>query len=96
MIRQGDLLFVHCERVPTDAKRIPDGIIARGQATTHTHRLVGEGAELLADGPNMFIRAERPATIAHEEHGAVDLPAGNYQITRQREYEPAGWRQVAD
>jgi hypothetical protein len=43
-----------------------------------------------------YIRARYRAAVDHEEHATVMLPAGEYQVVRQREYEPAGWRQVAD
>lgn len=29
-------------------------------------------------------------------HGPITLPAGDYEIRIQREYEPEGWRYVAD
>jgi len=97
MYRQGDLLFVPCDSIPDGATPVPDGIIARGEASGHAHRLqAGRGRALMLLAGVAYIRALYRATIAHEEHGPVVLPAGTYLVTRQREYEPAGWRQVAD
>jgi len=36
------------------------------------------------------------AALKHEEHGAIPIKAGNYRITRQREYSPEAIRNVAD
>jgi hypothetical protein len=32
----------------------------------------------------------------HEEHDPIRIPPGAYRVVRQREYEPRGWRAVAD
>ena len=97
MIRQGDLLFVPCDSIPADAVADPSGVIARGEATGHAHRLqLAKGRLLLFAAGVAYIKAQYKATVDHEEHGAVVLPPGNYQVKIQREYEPAGWRQVQD
>jgi hypothetical protein len=97
VFRQGDLLFVPVDAVPVGAELVSDGVIARGEASGHAHRLqLGRGRALMLLAGVAFIRARYRATIAHEEHGAITLPAGNYQVVRQREFEPAGWRQVQD
>ncbi|NES46889.1 MAG: hypothetical protein F6K20_38270, partial [Moorea sp. SIO2C4] len=36
------------------------------------------------------------ATLTHEEHKAIELPYGSWMVRIQREYEPQGWRYVAD
>ncbi len=97
MIRQGDLLFVRCESIPADAARAVDGVIARGEGSGHSHRLrAGRGRMLFIAAGVAYVRARYRAMIDHEEHGTVTLPPGAYKVTRQREYEPTGWRQVAD
>jgi hypothetical protein len=95
MIRQGDLLFVQAE-IPQDAKEIQTGILARGEATGHNHRVrPGTAIALLAAGV-AYVRALQEAQIDHEEHQTVTLPPGDWEVRRQREYTPEGWRQVAD
>jgi hypothetical protein len=94
MYRQGDLLFALCASIPKDATLVSDGVIARGEASGHAHRL--QNQVLLMAAGVMYIRALQQAMITHEEHGTVMLPPGNYLVKRQREYEPAGWRQVND
>ena len=44
----------------------------------------------------IFVALAQPATVTHDEHSLIDLPAGNYRITRQREYSPEAIRNVAD
>ncbi|VEP17145.1 conserved hypothetical protein [Hyella patelloides LEGE 07179] len=36
------------------------------------------------------------ASLIHEEHHAITIPQGNWLVRIQREYEPEGWRYVAD
>ena len=97
MFRQGDLLFIECDEIPNDAQEVQDGIIARGEATGHTHR-VGDSnvAKLVALNAMMYVRALQEAEILHEEHNKVVLPPGNWKVHRQKEYEPNGWKQVQD
>jgi len=95
MLRQGDLLFVPCDGIPSDAKVVADNVVARGETTGHTHR-VRAGAVVLMAGMVQYIRALQEAFVDHEEHATVILPTGDWLVKRQREYQPDGWRQVAD
>jgi hypothetical protein len=80
--------------------------VAFGELTGHSHRLALEdqdAAEVLEIGDGIFVRISRSggsieggATFIHEEHGPVRLPAGNYQVTIQREYTPEKIRSVLD
>ncbi|MFB2881393.1 hypothetical protein [Floridanema aerugineum] len=36
------------------------------------------------------------ALLTHEEHKQIAIPQGDWVIRIQREYEPEGWRYVAD
>lgn len=96
MFRQGDLLFVPAT-IPVGATEIKDGILARGEATGHTHRLRLTGAAIaLAVMGTVYIKAKQKAQIDHEEHKTVELPIGDWVVQRQREYIPEGWKQVTD
>jgi hypothetical protein len=96
MIRQGDLLFVSVEDIPEATER-EDGIVAEGELTGHHHRIRSRamGALMIA-GVAAYIKALRDTHIDHPEHSTVVLPPGNWQVIRQREYEPEGWRRVQD
>jgi len=96
MIRQGDLFFIPCKNIPLEAIVQQDGIIARGEVTGHTHRISTGKAFLMLCAGIAYVRAETEALIGHEEHKPVTLPPGNWLVKRQREYQPQGWRQIAD
>lgn len=49
-----------------------------------------------SDGERGWLEVERHTILRHDEHGALSLEPGNYEVIRQREYSPEGWRQVED
>ncbi len=95
MYRQGDILL-RATSVPTDAKLVSRGeaILALGEKTGHVHRL--QCATLLQKGSESFVQLEQPTQLVHEEHGVIQIPAGNYAVARQREYSPQEIRRVMD
>ena len=85
-------------------------ILAQGEVTGHHHALeTVEPADWWKEG-EISTGNQKPATLAgelfvslpngggvtHQEHAAINLPAGHYRITRQREYAPEALRNVAD
>jgi len=101
--RQGDIFFVRVDDIPNleAAKQVKNGVIARGETTGHMHRVsqasLAAGAVLYAIGRGLFLKAsESGAAIVHEEHKAVNLPAGTYAVVPQREFDGLRWRQVVD
>lgn len=99
MYRQGDVLLVAAEAIPAEAQEVPDGVIARGEATGHAHALrPGSRAALLVAAGVAYVRALEACHLDHPEHGGGRdvLPTGDWVVHRQREYTPAGWRRVAD
>ena len=99
--RQGDVLI---ERVstptpaqePNKEKRFKRIVLAEGEATGHAHALEVDAADWWKDGDAQFVSVSKPAKVVHDEHGVINLPAGTYRITRQREYTPEAIRNVAD
>lgn len=97
MYRQGDLLIVRASQpVPRtqNARPIADGIIERGEATGHAHRLVD--GEAWQDRGDTFIRSSGLAALSHDEHETIILPEGEYRVVRQREFTAEGDRVVRD
>lgn len=96
MKRQGDLLIVKVKGIPEDAIKVKSRVLAEGEATGHMHELdLGEVYE--KDGVLYFKVPEgEAATLNHQEHGAMTFETGEYKVIKQREYEPNGWRYVAD
>src|SRR3989338_5749417 len=93
MKRQGDLLIVKVKGIPKNSKNRDNRILAEGEATGHMHELdLGEVYE--KDGMLYFRVPEgKVATLNHQEHGAMTFEAGDYKVTRQREYAPGEWKQ---
>ena len=94
--------------VPRDGGRV---VLAYGEVTGHAHAIADRRAELFElvedhtkDGDDVWARAARilkvhgnaAVQLRHEEHATIELPPGNYRITRQREYAPGELRMVAD
>ncbi len=103
MYRQGDILFIEAEgKTTSTAELVADGIIARGEATNHAHRIaIGDltlnKAKVFSEGPQrLFVEAYEAARVVHEEHNEIVLPAGRYEVRRQREYSPEADRLVLD
>lgn len=101
--RQGDVLFRKVRSLPAgDRKKRASGHILEGEATGHIHRVADQdldAAEVLEFGEGQLylsVSAEGGISIVHEEHDPITLPAGNYEVVRQREYSPEEIRNVAD
>lgn len=106
MAAQGDLLIIKTDAIPKTAKAstAENGkhILAHSE-TGHHHVIDSRSAQLLIDETNEFIaylQVKEDAEVIHERsfdtHETLRLPAGNYEIRRQREYTPEGFRRAAD
>jgi hypothetical protein len=101
LYRQGDVTLIpvdvipsHCrftarkkQGYPRDVKGI---VLAAGEATGHHHRIEERSARLYGgtlDNDRYVKLSGNGATIVHEEHDPVPVPAGTYKIQRQREHE---------
>lgn len=105
--RQGDILVKEANYFPdlVDCKQSIEGpemdgyvILALGEATGHKHKLSNENALLKksANTNRFFLVVTKESDITHEEHNSIPLPPGNYEVIRQRVYEPTGIRTVID
>lgn len=101
MYRQGDVLIVPAKTVPPGARKIAREqgrvILALGEATGHAHAIETLGVDLYAARSERYLTVPAGGgSLVHEEHGAIALPEGTYQIILQREYSPQEIRNVAD
>jgi len=94
--RQGDLLIVRVQRVPSRAVAQQSAIILTGETTGHAHRLVGGEIRVLGATATMYLVCAAQAQVVHEEHQTITLPPGLYQVRRQREYNPEAVQPVRD
>ena len=94
-IRQGDVILLPVPQV--EGEKIPHLILAEGEVTGHKHRIAEGEAQLSQKDDIFYLRVfSDKALLAHEEHKAICIPQGNWMVRIQREYEPEGWRYVAD
>lgn len=80
-VRHGDVLLVPIPAISAAMKPIKSRTLALGEATGH-HHTFDSGATCYADDENAplaeVVRIEREATITHQEHESIQLPAGDY------------------
>ena len=101
--RQGDVLLCAVDGIPAAARPVPrDGdrvVLARGELSGHAHAFAADAAQLFQDNKTRraFLRiGKEGARLCHEEHGAILVPEGHYELRRQREYAPRMPRLVGD
>jgi hypothetical protein len=100
--RQGDVMVEKVPEIPADAKPVDwskEGrvVLVHGQATGHAHALSTEKTSMVETAAgDRFLKVEEGAELVHEEHTMIPLPAGLYQVIRQREYSPEAVRNVMD
>jgi hypothetical protein len=102
---QGDIILERVDDATpvSPVSRDQDGavVLARGELTGHRHAFYGYGVTMFRDDalsrdmpPQLYlghVRIDVPsAELRHEEHAAIELPAGTYRVRRQREWDAAG------
>lgn len=94
-IRQGDVILLPVQQ--SEGKKQSHLTLAEGEVTGHKHRIAEGQAQLYEKDGTLYLRViSETALLTHEEHKAISIPQGNWTIRIQREYEPEGWRYVAD
>ncbi len=103
---QGDLCIRRIGRLPAGlvkATPIDGAYIVAHSETGHHHVVKERGAQLLIDSTNAFIAyldVAEPTVLEHlrsfDTHAPYLLAPGKYEVRRQREHTPEGWRRAAD
>lgn len=109
---QGDVLIRKVSAIPATAKPVaPENgaVIVTHSETGHDHVMVLDrksktpSVEMFQDPANAllaWIKVNRPTVLEHQRphdtHAPIKFAKGVYEIRRQREYTPEGWRRVAD
>jgi len=66
-------------------------VLAVGKSTLHSHRLTGRSFKLFeGEGGKRFLRVTGSTSLVHEEHDAIRVPKGVYEVRIQREWSPRG------
>lgn len=100
-VRQGDVLLVRRDAKPRGAGLLPrengSVVLAHGEVTGHKHQLRGPQVTYYRDSGHEYVTVKgKPELLVHEEHSAIALPPGDYELGQQVEYSPAELRNVAD
>lgn len=106
MAAQGDCLIVAVGEIPHDAVEVqPTGgtyVVAHSE-TGHHHAVDAEGARYYStpDPLVCYLRVDGEyVDLVHmrdyDTHETIRIPRGAFQIRRQREWTPEGWRRVED
>ena len=94
-IRQGDVIITAAKEIK--GKKLSHLTLAEGEVTGHSHRISDGVAELYEKDGTLYLKVfSETALLTHEEHEKITIPQGNWLVRIQREYEPEGWRYVAD
>lgn len=108
---QGDVLIRRINTIPVGATPISpvDGsVIVTHSETGHHHTMTLDRADDPAvelfqstDNPLLaWLKVNRPTALVHnrphDTHEPIMFEPGTYEVRRQREHSPEGWRQVAD
>lgn len=104
---QGDVLFRRIDKLPdglVKQERGPEGLVVAHSETGHHHVIptetVAHYAQPAGDGLMSYLSVDTFADVVHlrpfDTHETVRLDAGNWEVRRQREHTPEGWRRVED
>ncbi len=87
-IQQGDVLFKRIKFIPEGAKKLGHKVIASGEATGHAHTLAQDtSATIWEINGVIYLDATDSIIIQHQEHKAVTIPRGVWEIGRVQEYD---------
>lgn len=108
---QGDLMISRIVSIPDGVKPVDADkgkfIVAHSE-TGHNHVIeAAPNVQLFTAGDPMisYLQVIEAADAAEtllehlrsfDTHETISIPPGNYEIRRQREYTPEGWRRVED
>ena len=108
-IAQGDVVLIPVAELPASGHSMvkpgAKGHIVTHSETGHDHIILDRpGIQMFQDSMDMFrswlVVEGEPADLEHlrstDTHETVRIEPGVWEIRRQREYSPEGWRRAAD
>ena len=105
---QGDVLITRINSIPADASPVTSvngKFVVAHSETSHHHTVADHPGVSFFQGKDpaiayLEIINSVEVTLEHERafdtHESLLLKGGTYEVRRQQEYTPAGWRRVAD
>ena len=94
MARQGDVLIRQIDEIPENAEETDNKVIAVGEGY-HEHKVIGEVSVFSAE-KSLYLSVNTVGQLVHvktgttlqADHLPIVLPAGNYEVIHQRQYNP--------
>jgi hypothetical protein len=97
IFRQGDVLLRGVGSVNGTKTGQGSKVLAFGEVSGHKHVLSGKGVEFYNAGGQVLVSIPKSAELVHEEHEAITVPKGVYEVVIQREFDLVeGVREVLD
>lgn len=104
---QGDIFIRRVRGIPKKAKakreKKAGPVIVAHSETGHHHAFDASSSVWLYSTPDQlvsYLKVEKPAVLKHhrdfDTHEEILFDVGTYEIRRQREWSPEGWRRVED
>jgi hypothetical protein len=95
LYQHGDVLIELIEKIPENAKKqektAMGAVLAEGEATGHFHRTMDAGVDMFESGDQLFMSVDNSekgsCIITHDEHNPIEIPNGDYEIRKVREYD---------
>ena len=98
--RQGDVLAVRIKGRPESTiqpREHGSVVLAHGEVTGHMHQLRGATvARYRDDGGHEYLSVGAPDPLVHEEHSAIPVAPGDYELAQQVAYSPKEIVRAAD
>jgi len=87
--QQGDVILKSVNSIPVGGTLKKDLILAEGERTGHTHKIVSGQVQLILLQAAMYLRViSETAKLIHNEHEEISIPEGDYEVTIVREFDP--------
>ena len=87
-VRSGDVFLKVVTSLPVNAKKVAKNpVLALGEISGHSHRLVGDQYELYQNEGRKYLQVFQPTLVTHEEHNKRIILPGTYEIVNEREYD---------
>ena len=94
MARQGDVLIRQISEIPQNAGETKNSVIAVGEGH-HEHKVIGE-VSVFRNEESLYLKVNTIGQLVHVKTGTTEqadhlpiaLPAGNYEVIHQRQYDP--------
>jgi hypothetical protein len=88
--QQGDVVLKRVDVMPTgEYKVISKGklVLAEGEVTGHYHGIEETDSELIQIGDKILMNLKNTATLTHQEHGAITIEKGIWEVGRVNEFD---------